>query len=142
MTRSPRRAERPAVVVVKGAADAAVWLAAHLMSERAYVRLSPAKGGVAVELRAKSGGGAGLAAEFKRALASQRHRWALAQASLPERAAVLSRALELSKRLDAARRQDARPLEPERARELARLAAAPVEDPLGIRAPWDQRSGT
>jgi hypothetical protein len=37
MKRSPRRAERRAVVVVAGGADAPVWLAAHLMSERAYV---------------------------------------------------------------------------------------------------------
>lgn len=131
-----RRAER-VVVTVSGRADAAVCLAAHLMTERAIVRLLPRARGVAVELRPRDGKTAGLAEEFKLALASQRRRWAQAKASLPERAAVLSRALELSARAGSDGRRGAPSLPAEKQRELAAAAAAPVDDPLGIRAPWD-----
>jgi hypothetical protein len=117
-------------------ADAAVLLAAHLMTERAWVRLVEKGRGAVVELRAKRGACAPLAAEFRAALETQRLRLALAKGMRAERAATLALALQLADKAGAGGAAGAS-LPAEQARALAALASAPAPDPLGIRAPWE-----
>lgn len=137
-----RSAPKPLVVrAPKGAARAAFLDAALSVMDRAWVRVDEKGGALSAVLTPRAGSAAGLAEEFRRALAAAE---ALRRAGKKERAlqaAALARALELADHVDAKRREPPPSLPPERLEEIARLLAeaeAAPRDPLGLRVPWEE----
>jgi hypothetical protein len=137
-----RRAPKAVVVrAPKGAPRDAFLDAACRLFDRAWVRLDERAGRLSAVLTPRAGSGAGLAADFAAALASETALRRAARARRELDAATLSRALEAADHVDARRRQAPPSLPPERLEEIARLLAeaeSAPPDPLGLRVPWDE----
>jgi hypothetical protein len=112
------------------------------LAPRAWVRLDEKNGRLLAALAPRSGGGAGLAQEWRVEYDEALLRRRGARAALALDAAVLSRALALAEHVDARRREPPPELTAERKAEIAALLAeaeAAPKDPLGIRLPWSER---
>lgn len=134
----------PKAVVVrapKGADREAFRDAALRMLDRAAAVLDEKSGVLSVRLTPRTGSAAGLAEDFRAALASATALRRAAKDSRALAAVVLSRALEMADHVDAKRREPPPSLPPERLEEIARLLAeaeAAPYDPLGLRVPWEE----
>lgn len=137
------RSARKAVVVraPKGSDRDAFLDAAYRLIDRAWVRIDEKEGVLSAVLTPRAGAPAGLAADFRAALASAAALRRGARGARTARASILSRSLELADHVDARRREPPPALSPERLAEIAALLAeadgAPL-DPLGLRVPWEE----
>lgn len=135
---------RSVVVRLPAVDEDALFGAAYLLTEHAYVLLTRKGKGGSVELWAKKKmTAAAMSAAFKLEYANQLLRWSLTRDGLGLRAETLRRALALAEAAGGRVEMTQASLTPEQKAEIAALLAEAdadtgPKDPLGIAQPWEE----